>query len=611
MNLEKLKEKTKILDYAEEQGHRPRKITATEYRLNPCPVCGGNDHFTIYTETNSFSSFSECCKGGSIIDYFIEVEKMDQAQAIKKLKEINGFRDESETSIKSGRSNPADEFEPKKEGKKDHSVLLEKARKNGLNCEYYYNRGLSEKTINQYGLGYLPGGSGIFEKKFKFIIPVSKNFVVMRSDDDDDRYRNLGNTELFNKRYLQDPSLTVKKIFVTEGLFDALTLEEMDFSAISLNGNSMAGTFLEELESNKGKLQDKLFALALDSDQAGQETQGKLKDGLRELGMAYTELDLKGYKDINKFYLQEPQGLRDSIELMSLRGTNYEYLQSAFFEEQQKRRNEKEITTGLLSLNSALGGGFYPGLYVLGSVTSLGKSALALQLADRVAADGHNVLFFSLEMSRYEMVCRSLAREVFLRDPKNSINTGRILRGEEHLQIHDALDYYKENVAPDISIIESNFDTDIENLRIMIKEQTFRSGKPPVVFVDYLQVLRPLDMRMTEKQSVDYNVVELKRLSRDLDIPVIAVSSFNRMSYNGPAVFEAFKESGSVEYTADVVLAMQLRGKKEKDSAEDLKNREPRPLELVILKNRRGRAYEVIPLDYWPKYNYFMEVEGN
>jgi len=100
-------------------------------------------------------------------------------------------------------------------------------------------------------------------------------------------------------------------------------------------------------------------------------------------------------------------------------------------------------------------------------------------------------------------------------------------------------------------------------------------------------------------------VVELKRISRDLDLPLIVVSSFNRASYKAAADFTAFKESGSVEYTADVVLAMQLRDVKEDDNINELKNREPRELSLVMLKNRRGRAYEQIDLDYWPKFNYF------
>jgi hypothetical protein len=57
----------------------------------------------------------------------------------------------------------------------------------------------------------------------------------------------------------------------------------------------------------------------------------------------------------------------------------------------------------------------------------------------------------------------------------------------------------------------------------------------------------------------------------------------------------------------DLPLALQLR-KNGDDDINELKNREPRPLELVLLKNRRDMAYQAIDLDYWPEQNYFAEV---
>ena len=63
------------------------------YRVNPCPRCGGKDHFTIFEPNSSknknswwtYSSFSGCCKGGSIVDYLVEFKGMDMKQAIKEL----------------------------------------------------------------------------------------------------------------------------------------------------------------------------------------------------------------------------------------------------------------------------------------------------------------------------------------------------------------------------------------------------------------------------------------------------------------------------------------------------------------------------------------------
>ena len=224
------------------------------------------------------------------------------------------------------------------------------------------------------------------------------------------------------------------------------------------------------------------------------------------------------------------------------------------------------------------------------------------------------MLFFSLEMGRYEMTCRSLARALYEQGGNKEITTGHILKtnykgqdvySQDYFQA--ALESYREGPAKHITLQEGNYDLDINTLRQIVNEHIGRTGKRPVIFVDYLQVLKPIDLRITEKQHIDMTIVELKRLSRDLDLPVIAVSSFNRANYKTDVTFEAFKESGAIEYTADVVLALQLR-KNGDDDINELKNREPRPLELVLLKNRRGKAFQVIDLDYWPKQNFFAEV---
>jgi replicative DNA helicase len=64
----------------------------------------------------------------------------------------------------------------------------------------------------------------------------------------------------------------------------------------------------------------------------------------------------------------------------------------------------------------------------------------------------------------------------------------------------------------------------------VIKHQSV-TGTPPVVLIDYIQLLASKDPRMTDKQAVDYNVMALKQLSRDCNIPIIGISSLNRDSY--------------------------------------------------------------------------------
>ena len=85
-------------------------------------------------------------------------------------------------------------------------------------------------------------------------------------------------------------------------------------------------------------------------------------------------------------------------------------------------------------------------------------------------------------------------------------------------------------------------------------------GNAPVVVIDYLQILAPHNDRATDKQNTDKAVMELKRISRDYKTAVIGISSLNRQSYDEPISMKAFKESGAVEYSSDVLIGLQLEG---------------------------------------------------
>ncbi len=291
------------------------------------------------------------------------------------------------------------------------------------------------------------------------------------------------------------------------------------------------------------------------------------------------------------------------------------YLQSAFMREHQRRMQEPLMESGLEKLDKALGGGLYPGLHLLGGDHSFGKTALAQQLADKIAARGHQVLFFSLEMGRYEMTCRSLARAYFEASGDREVTTGHFLRssrnGESlfsHDQVLQTFEAYQNGPGKNFTLVEGNGDINAKEVWQLVNDHLAFTGKKPVVIVDYLQAMIPLDWRMTEKQAVDYNVVELRRMARDLDIPVLALSLFQRMNGESREAFDNLLESKTIASTADTVMVLQFRMRGEAVDNKELKNRNPRPLELVICKNRRGRAYEAIDLDYWPKHNYFMEV---
>ena len=308
-----------------------------------------------------------------------------------------------------------------------------------------------------------------------------------------------------------------------------------------------------------------------------------------------------------------------------------------FLEELKRNREGKAIPTGFTELDKLLDGGLYSGLYFLGAISSLGKTTLALQIADNIAAGGHDVLIMSLEMSRTEMMAKTVSRETFKQSLsldktlKNALTTRGVLRavfsGSEEREriILKAIEEYSSWGSRE-TIVEGIGDIGTPQIRKAVEEYIERLGKAPVLVIDYLQILSPVDIRATDKQNVDRNVLELKRISRDYHIPIIGISSFNRENYNAPVSMASFKESGAIEYSSDVLIGLQIEGieKGAYEKAEDYKERVQRILketeqakregravaiEAKILKHRNGVPGSVI-FEFYSRYNFFKEKDG-
>ena len=182
------------------------------------------------------------------------------------------------------------------------------------------------------------------------------------------------------------------------------------------------------------------------------------------------------------------------------------------------------------------------------------------------------------------------------------------------------MDTYRKNVADHIWHYEGIGDIGYEQIRAEVKKHIEITERLPVVFCDYLQILASPDMRMSDKQAVEKNVLELKRLSRDMNIPVFSISSLNRDNYLNPINNAAFKESGAVEYSSDCLMGLQFEGmdyqEGEADKAREKRIRElvkeqkkqgnnggAETLELKVLKNRNGMSGIANTLLYYPRYN--------
>lgn len=384
------------------------------------------------------------------------------------------------------------------------------------------------------------------------------------------------------------------------------------------------------------------IVLAFSNDTAGRKITADFKAALKGIGVnCHTSHigNAKGHKDAATYLQEDPEGLQQEVTAAihattpagQYRSTSAGAMIHDFTDSIRNSVNTPCTPTGFKALDRILDGGLYPGLYGIGAVSSLGKTSFVLQIADQIAQAGRDVLFFSLEMAASELMGKSISRLTFEKCagyPGNAKTTRGILDGRRYKNYSDtettlinrAIIAYTE-YAHHIYFTEGMGVISVEKIKDTVAKHRAFTDNSPVVIVDYLQLLTPHSDHLSDKQNIDRAVTGLKCMSRDNAIPVIIISSLNRGSYHGPVTFEAFKESGAIEYSCDVVIGLQPPDLKisesDKTKTENKaamiahKSQVPRQMEAVILKNRNGATQSSATYTYDPRFNSFKEGASN
>ena len=251
---------------------------------------------------------------------------------------------------------------------------------------------------------------------------------------------------------------------------------------------------------------------------------------------------------------------------------------------------------------------FSPGLYVIGGVPAAGKTTFCWQLLNQLDAFNEHCLYCSYEMSALELFSKTLARSLFLRDNTAKLTAADIRKGAMSPTLEKIIAEYS-NCKTNLEILELH-DENIDDL-LRLVEPYCQNDKSPIVCIDYLQIIPPVKSEkfVTDKVKIDDIVRKLKSFQRETNTTFIVISSLNRSSYTQKAdiSFDAFKESGGIEYSADVVWTLQLKIDNNED-AETAKKRTPREILFKCLKNRQGNNYD-LNFFYYPAYDYFSEYE--
>lgn len=514
--------------------------------------------------------------------------------------------------------------------------------------EYILARGISKETAKKYQLGHTempPAFGEALISADALLIPTSSDSYIMRSVDENcthaNRYRNsFGGTNLFNEGVLNDSESTV---FITEGAIDALSIIECGGEAVGLNSTSAVGRLLAILENNSfsGKL-----IIAMDQDDAGRKATVELEARLKKQKIQYCLMpNWGGCKDANELLIKDKNALinlvsaakeladRDNLaidekdrELLNMidkcRMSNCVSDMLAMIEESA---NRPRISTGIAKLDSVLEGGLLPGLHIVAAMSSLGKTTWVLQMVANIARQGHDVILYSLEMSRLDLFAKNISRIGFELDMNyrltSALSTSGILAGVAHqtsnskvkLNFQRAVEEYRQ-YADKLLVIDGANDIGAKDIKDFVENYIRLTGRKPIVVVDYIQLLHPADARLSEKQNIDYSIKCLKQLVSH-GVSVIAISSLNRQSYDAPVSLSSLKESGNLEYSAETVLALDFdamydavrMGNPKAFNLNTEKEREARNVVLTVLKNRNGPTGKQISLVYYPKFNLFIE----
>lgn len=295
------------------------------------------------------------------------------------------------------------------------------------------------------------------------------------------------------------------------------------------------------------------------------------------------------------------------------------YIKEHFTNDLNKYKGYKNRVTGFENLDKQCGG-LYPGLYLIGAITSLGKTTFIHQIGDQLAERGDHVLYFSLEQSRLEMLTKSLSRLTGKADKTTAVSAIDIRSGKLTKEVLAAAEeYYK--ISDRINMVECNFNTDINFITKSVTDYIkANQGIKPVVIIDYLQIIPPPESSpsfKSDKDKIDGIVRALKKMQSENDLVMFVVSSINRANYLLPIDLESYKESGGIEYTADVVWGLQLQALNDPLFDEDKKIKAkrarikaakkaiPREIELVCLKNRYGISSYSCGFMYYPQFDLF------
>ena len=511
--------KERLTEYVESITDHSRKGNKKAY---VCPLCGSGTGrnatgaFTITPDGNSWKCFA-CDKGGDTLDLIGYVEGIDDYNSkLTRAGElfnmtIDAPAREYQNQDKTAQNTDTHNSIHTPTGG-NYLEFYKQANDNIQATNYPEKRGLSKAILDRFKIGYVenwkhPNAPENVTGSPRLIIPVTQTSYLARDTRDNipdyqKQYAKtkVGGSDIFNGiAFTQNAD---QPIFIVEGEIDALSIMEVGGVAVGLGGTSNANKLVDEL---KDKKLERPLILALDNDSAGKKAQDELAKLLQAKKIPYitAELTTNDVKDPNEMLVKNRETFKARVE-EAIKDDKEKYLETStdnyiqdFVNGIADSVNTPCIPTGFPMLDEVLDGGLYEGLYIVGAISSLGKTTLVTQIADQVAKQGHDVLIFSLEMARSEVMAKSISRHTIMEvlqtggDTKNAKTVRGITAGVRYANYNDTEKELIKNAvtaysdyAKHIYLTEGVGDLGARQIRETVEKHTRYTGNTPLVIVD-------------------------------------------------------------------------------------------------------------------------------
>lgn len=242
------------------------------------------------------------------------------------------------------------------------------------------------------------------------------------------------------------------------------------------------------------------------------------------------------------------------------------------------------LETGFTKLDKLLGGLRGGQFIVVAARPSMGKTSWVTNVAQHIGSMGKSVAFFSLEMSKQELCFRMLSSE-------SRVSSSRMMRGSLEEAEWSRVATASGIVSESMVFVDDTADLGVFELHAKARAMKASKSGLDLIIIDYLQLM-PGDHRLDNRQAeVSAISRSCKLLSKELDIPVIALSQLSRKNEertNKRPMLSDLRESGALEQDADVVLFIH---REEVYKATDANHGKA---EIIIGKQRNGPTTSVV-----------------